>query len=104
LIGSEDVRPENSLMIARQQGDWLVAKVGDERVMMSRERIRHIGVTEVGMRIWELIETPQEVDAICAQLRKEYAITPEACRAEVESFLKELLEHSAVRLDPEPVA
>lgn len=91
-------------MIVRQQGDWLVAKVGDERVMMSRERVKHIGITEVGARIWVLIETPQEADAICAQLRKEYAITAEACRAEVESFLKELLEYGAVRLDTEPVA
>ena len=56
------------------------------------------------MRIWELIETPQEVDAICAQLRSEYAIAPESCRTEVKSFLKELLDHGAIRLDPEPVA
>jgi hypothetical protein len=90
-------------MIVRQQGDWLIAKVGDERVMMSRERVRHIGVTEVGARIWELIETPQEVDAICAQLRTEYAIAPEACRSEVETFIGELLEYGAVRLDLEPV-
>jgi hypothetical protein len=90
--------------MVRRRGDWLIAQIGDERVMMSRERVRHIGVTEVGARIWELIETPLEIDAICAQLRTEYAIAPEACRAEVESFLKELLEHGAVRLDAEPVA
>jgi hypothetical protein len=90
-------------MIVRQQGDWLIAKVGDERVMMSRERVRHIGVTEVGARIWELIETPQDFDAICARLRTEYAIAPEACRSEVEAFIGELLEYGAVRLDLEPV-
>lgn len=89
--------------MVRRRGDWLIAKIGDERVMMSTERVRHVGITEVGARIWELIETPQEIDTICAQLRKEYAIAPEACRAEVESFLNELLEHSAVRLDAEAV-
>jgi len=91
-------------MLVRKQGDWLIAKVGDERVMMSTERVRYIGITEVGARIWELIETPQDVDAICAQLRQEYAITLEVCRAEVDTFLNELVERGAVRLDPEPVA
>ena len=90
--------------MVRRRGDWLIAKIGDERVMMSRERVRHIGITEVGARIWELIETLHEVDTICAQLRKEYAITPEACRAEVESFLRELLDEGAVKLDPQQAA
>ena len=87
-------------MMVRKQGDWLVAKVGGEFVMMSREKTHHIGVTEVSARIWELIETPQEVAAVCTQLRKEYAIPPEVCRAEVEAFLKELVDHGAVALDP----
>jgi hypothetical protein len=85
-------------MRVRKQGDWLIAKVGDEHVMMSTERVYHIGITEVSARIWELIETAQEVDAICAQLRKEYAIPPEVCRTEVEGFLKELDRHGAVAL------
>jgi hypothetical protein len=86
-------------MMARKQRDWLVAKIGDDVVMMSREKTHHIGITGVGARIWELIETPQEIDAVCAQLRKEYAIPPDACRAEVEAFLKELAQHGAVTLD-----
>jgi hypothetical protein len=91
-------------MFVRKRGDWLIAKVGDGRVMMSTEKVHHIGVTEVGVRIWELIETPQQVDAVCAQLRKEYAIPPEVCRAEVEAFLKELVENGAVTLDPQAAA
>ncbi len=86
-------------MMVRRQGEWLIAKVGDEFVMMSRQKVHHIGVTEVSARIWGLIETPQEVDAVCAQLRKEYAIAPEVCRAEVEAFLNELVQHDAVTLD-----
>ncbi len=87
-------------MMARKQGDWLVAKIGDDVVMMSREKTHHIGITEVGARIWELIDAPQEIDAVCAQLRKEYAIPPDVCRAEVKAFLDELVQHGAVTLDP----
>ena len=88
----------------RKQGDWLAAKVGDELVMMSAEKGNYIGLSEVGARIWELIETPQDVDAVCAQLQDEFEVAPEVCRAEVESFLDELVKHGAIALDPPPAA
>ena len=81
-------------MIVRKQGDWLAAKVGDELVMMSAEKDNYIGLSEVGARIWELIETPQDVDAICVRLQQ----------AEVDTFLKELVKHGAIALDPPPPA
>ncbi len=89
-------------MVVRKQGDWLAAKVGDELVMMSAEKGNYIGLSEVGARIWELIDTPQQIDAVCAQLQVEYDVAPEICRAEVESFLNELVHHGAVALDPPP--
>jgi Coenzyme PQQ synthesis protein D (PqqD) len=91
-------------MIVRKRGDWLAAKVGDELVMMSAENGNYIGLSEVGARIWELIETPQDVDAVCAQLQEEFEIAPEVCRAEVESFLNELVQHGAITLDSPPAA
>ena len=87
------------MMISRQ-GDWLSAKVGDELVMMSAEKGNYIGLSEVGARIWEIIETPSEFDAVCAQLQDEYEVAPETCRAEVETFLNELVKHGAIALDP----
>ena len=91
-------------MMVRRQGEWLTAKVGDELVMMSTERANYIGLNEVGVRIWELIERPQEIDTICAQLLKEYDISPEACQVEVDAFLSELVQHGAAALDPAPAA
>jgi hypothetical protein len=87
-------------MKIRKQGDWLAAKVGDELVMMSAEKGNYIGLSEVGARVWELIETPQEIDAVCAQLQREYDVAPETCRAEVETFLNELVQNGAVAIDP----
>lgn len=87
-------------MIVRKQGDWLAAKVGTDLVMMSAEKGNYIGLSDVGARIWELIEEPRDVDAVCDQLLREYDVTPETCRAEVETFLKEMVKHGAVALDP----
>ncbi len=78
--------------------------MGDELVMMSAAKGNYIGLSEVGARIWELIATPQELDAVCARLQEEYDVTPEVCRAEVDTFLKELVKHGAIALDPPPAA
>jgi hypothetical protein len=91
-------------VIVRRQGDWLSAKVGDELVMMSAKSGSYIGLSDVGARIWELIETPQPVDAIVARLREEYDVGEETCRAEVNAFLGELTKYGAVALDPAPAA
>ena len=87
-------------MLVRKRGDWLAAKVGGELVMMSAENGNYVALSDVGARIWELLDTPQDIDAVCARLLQEYEVEPEACRAEVESFIHELAKHGAVALDP----
>ena len=91
-------------MIVRKQGDWLAAKVGEELVMMSAEKGNYIGLSEVGARVWELLETPRTVEDVCRRLTAEFEVTPEVCRAEVEDFLGELEKHGAIALDPPPGA
>ena len=88
--------------MVRRQGDWLSAKVGDELVMMSAEKGNYIGLSEVGARIWDIIETPSDVAAVCDRLQQEYEVDPDVCRAEVESFLSELVKHGAIALDQTP--
>lgn len=86
-------------MIIERKGDWLAAKVGDELLMMSADKGHYLGLTEVGARIWELIETRTTLEAVCAQLQAEFDVAPEVCRAEVESFLAELEADDAVSIE-----
>lgn len=87
-------------MMVRRQGEWLTARVGDELVMMSAQSGIYVGLTEVGARVWELIETPQELDALCSKLQEEFEVPAETCRSDVEVFLNELLKHGAISFDP----
>jgi hypothetical protein len=86
-------------MMIHRDGDWLAAKVGDERVMMSAAQGNYIGLSAVGARIWELIETPHTVESLCAALVAEYDVDPATCRAEVDSFLATLGQHNAIRIE-----
>ena len=91
-------------MMVRKQGDWLAAKIGDELVMMSAEKGNYLGLSEVGARIWELVETAQTIGDLCAQLVTEFDVTSDVCGTEVETFLRELETHGAIVLDPPPAA
>ncbi|MBO9499205.1 MAG: PqqD family protein [Novosphingobium sp.] len=68
--------------------------------MMHVERGKYIGLTETGARIWDLLEEPRPLDDLCAQLCREYRISPSACRAEVEAFLLEMEKRGAVAIGP----
>jgi len=81
-----------------RKGDWLAARVGDELVMMSAAKGNYLGLSEVGARVWELIETPSELDAICGQLAGEFEVAPDVCHAEVLAFVDDLVKHGAAEL------
>jgi hypothetical protein len=71
-------------MLALSNADWAHALWGGER----QDGQLHPAVRgRTG--IWELIETPLDIDAVCAQLLDELEVVPEICRAEVEAFLEE---------------
>ena len=76
-------------MIVQRQDGWLTAKVGDELVMMNAERGNYVGLTEVGARVWELLETPHELEHLCGKLQEEFDVSAETCRADIGAFLKE---------------
>ncbi|MEJ0043363.1 MAG: PqqD family protein [Rhizomicrobium sp.] len=59
----------------RKKDGWLTAEVRDELVMMSVDTGKYIGLNEVGARIWQLLETPQSREALCAQLVREFDVS-----------------------------
>lgn len=91
-------------MMVKRAGDWLSSKVGDELVMMSAKQGNYIGLSPIGARIWEIIETPRSIEALCAQLVEEYDVTIEECSTDVRAFLDDLMNHGAVILDSQEAA
>ena len=83
-------------VVARSNG-WLSAWVGDEHVMMSAETGTCISLSETGGRVWELLEQPTSVDALCRQLADEYDAEPAAIRVDVLRFLHSLQQQDALK-------
>jgi len=89
-------------MQVQRKGEWLSATLGTECVMMSIETGNFVTLSRVGTRIWELIEPPISVSALCARLTDEFDITDEVCGAEVDTFLAELEDCRAIIRLPSP--
>lgn len=83
-----------------RKGDWLTARIDYELVMMSAEEGRYLGLSEVGARVWELLETESDLDRICGALEREFDVAPGVCRAEVEVFLEQMADRGLVAIEP----
>lgn len=86
-------------MIVRKSDGWLIAKSGEELVMMNAESGNYVGLSVVGARIWELLDTHHDSDAVCSELCKEYDVSPDRCHHDVELFLRDLEPHGAIVVD-----
>lgn len=76
----------------------LSAQVDGEIVMFHPDSGAYFSLGEVGSRIWELIDAPSSIAALCTRLVDEYEVEPDRCRAEVEAFVAELRDAGLVEL------
>jgi hypothetical protein len=84
----------------RRDDDILHATVStDEMVMLSISAGRYYGLNSVGMRIWELLETPMTVARICARLCEEFEVDAQHCQTAVLEFANELVNNGIVDAD-----
>ena len=62
----------------------------DQLVMMDIQQGKYFALNPVATRIWELLENPLTLDALCQTLLHEYDVTPEQCRLDVQEHLSEM--------------
>jgi len=62
-----------------------------ETVMMDSKLENYFGLEKVGTRIWQLLDEPQQIDALCTKLTAEYNVNKEQCIEDPLPFLEQLL-------------
>jgi hypothetical protein len=91
--------PELSLdSVVARRTEALTAPVDGELVMLDPRSSRYFGLDAIGSRVWELIEQPRSVMALCSALEGEFEVTPEACRDDVLGFLEQLREAELIEV------
>ena len=66
------------------------SRLADEAVILNMDKGVYYGLNAVGARVWELIQTPQTLSALCAAVTDEYAVDPEQCRQDIQTLLAEM--------------
>ena len=78
----------------------VVARLDPEIVILSQVSNNYLGLDEIGCRVWDLLETPQQVDELCRLLGEEFAATPEHVSIDLLPFLSELTKEGVVQVVP----
>lgn len=85
--------------VVRQSEDQVSAEVDGEVVMMSVERGNYYGLDEVGSHVWDLIEKPTTVAAVCDAVMAEFDVERATCEGDVLKFLEELTEQGLIQIE-----
>lgn len=69
----------------------LFREVGNEGVILSLEDGHYFGLDETGTRIWKLLQSDQDLDAITECIVSEYDVSADRAKADIDRFIQELL-------------
>ena len=62
----------------------------NEMAILDLNASTYFGLNEVGAHIWNLLDEPRSVAAICESVVDQFEVDPERCRSDVELFLGSL--------------
>ena len=82
-------------------GGQLSADLEGETVILHLGSGVYFGLSDVGARIWELIERPTSVSAVRDVLLEEYDVDAAQCERDVLALLDELWSHTLIEVHPQ---
>ena len=86
--------------VVRRNEDVIFAPVGEEGVTLNVDTGKYHYLSDVGTRIWALLETPISVAALGAELVEEFEVDADTSRTAVVEFLAKLADRGLVHVVP----
>jgi hypothetical protein len=78
-----------SCVVSRGNGQ-ISSAVGDRIVILNLEDGAYYGLSEVGARVWHLIEEPVLVETIWRQILEEYNVDADQCLLDLVTLLQDM--------------
>ncbi|GMN03947.1 PqqD family peptide modification chaperone [Erythrobacter sp. MTPC3] len=70
--------------------NFVESSVDQETILMNLNEGNFSSLKSTGRRIWEMLDTPTKVSAICSSLQDEFDVEKDVCEAQTVSFLNGL--------------
>ena len=80
--------------------DQLSTQLGDEVVILGLKDSVYYGLSKVGTRVWQLLQTPHPIEEIVDVVVAEYTVTRETAEADVMKLLADLHARGLVAITP----
>ncbi len=77
----------------------LATELDQETVLMSIDAGAYYGMAGTARGIWQKLAAPISFAALVNQLVEEYAVSPEACAADLQRFLAHLEQEGLLRVE-----
>jgi hypothetical protein len=85
--------------IITRRPDLMTSELSEtELVMLNIERGSYYGMADTAKDIWNQLDTPRSIAAVCDQLMTQYAVDRETCEREVLAFVKDMLNDDLVQV------
>lgn len=81
----------SSVTLLQRNPDMVAANLDGDLVMMNEKLGRYYGISGVGARAWELLETPASIDDLVHTICQEYEIDSETCQQDIIRFTQDLM-------------
>ncbi|WP_447045808.1 PqqD family peptide modification chaperone [Vreelandella sp. H-I2] len=81
----------SSTTLLQRNPDMVAANLDGDLVMMNEKLGRYYGISGVGARAWELLETPATVDDLVNSICQEYDIDNDTCHQDITRFTQDLM-------------
>jgi len=95
----QDAQPVSRDSVVVRDPQLPASRVDQDVVILNIATGRYSGLDEVGRRIWEAIESPVRVGALCDRLASQYRGDPLVIEQDVIRFLGQLRDESLIRVE-----
>lgn len=90
--------PADASVVASER--QLSTALGDEVVILGLDDSMYYGLSDTGVRVWELVQTPRTVEDILRTLVAEFDVERERAEADLDALLEDLHARGLIAIDP----
>lgn len=88
--------------VVRRRVEPLFTRVDDDLLGLDPQADLYYALNAVAARVWELLEPPRTVGAVCHQLGQEFDVAPATCLRDVITLIGDLRSAGLVDVDTAP--
>lgn len=98
-LNSGTLISRDSVVVVSQ--DQVSSDLAGESVILNLKNGTYYGLNELGSVIWEFIQEPKTVAAICESILQEYEVDLETCESSIQALLSDLVNAQLVEIRDE---